>query len=91
MPKTINREWNANNVFVWYDSMERILKQTQRRFDEGTTYKFACEFFFGDEFSIRKVESVRRIKGCGIWPICASELQETVQQMELKLENRTET
>ncbi|KAK4269196.1 hypothetical protein QN277_022384 [Acacia crassicarpa] len=79
-----------DNVFVWYDPMEQTLKGTQRRrYDEGTTYKFACEFFIthcrhrGNDFD-------PFIKACGLCPIYASELQETVQQMELKLEMGTE-
>ncbi|KAI9120050.1 hypothetical protein K1719_009019 [Acacia pycnantha] len=84
-------KWNGCNVYLWYDPMESILKETQRSFDGGTTYKFTCEFFVGDCFRNCVVECDHHwINECGIWPIYASDLQEeVVQQMELKLENRT--
>ncbi|KAK4269209.1 hypothetical protein QN277_022397 [Acacia crassicarpa] len=80
-----------DHVFAWYDPMEQILKGTQRRrYDEGTTYKFACEFFISLAF-YRWPSFDPLIKACGLCPIYASELQETVQHMELKLEMGTET
>ncbi|KAI9119898.1 hypothetical protein K1719_009287 [Acacia pycnantha] len=83
------QDWSGDIVYQWYDPMECILKETQRRFDKGSPYKFACEFFV--EYLFIRLDGY--IKGCGIWPIYASELQEeVVEEMELKLENhRTET
>ncbi|KAI9120054.1 hypothetical protein K1719_009023 [Acacia pycnantha] len=78
---------NGRNVYLWYDPIEYILNETQRSFDEGTTYKFTFKF------SVANWENEsdhQEINECGIWPIYASDLQEeVVQQMELKLENRT--
>ncbi|KAI9119796.1 hypothetical protein K1719_009185 [Acacia pycnantha] len=82
------QNWIGDNIYQWYDPMERILKETQRRFDKGTAYKFGCEFFVEDMFSNHEGEYDHWIKGCGIWPIYASDLQEeVVEEMELKLEN----
>ncbi|KAI9119842.1 hypothetical protein K1719_009231 [Acacia pycnantha] len=80
-----------DHVFVWYEPMEQILKGTQRRRydDEGTTSKFACEFFIS-WVNGRWDHLDDLIEVCGLCPIYASELQESVQQMELKLEMGTE-
>ncbi|KAI9073778.1 hypothetical protein K1719_044275 [Acacia pycnantha] len=77
-----HQKWIGDNVCQWYDPMKRILKETKRRFDKGTAYKFACEFF------VDEGEYDHWIKGCGIWPIYASDLQEEiVEEMKLKLDN----
>ncbi|XP_028796186.1 disease resistance-like protein DSC1, partial [Neltuma alba] len=68
---------STDHVFLWYDPVDRMLKENQRRrFDEGGTYKFACEFFYGVCSDRSADEFNDGIKRCGIWPIYASELQE---------------
>ncbi|XP_028807457.1 disease resistance-like protein DSC1 [Neltuma alba] len=75
---------STDNVLLWYDPVDHMLNENQRRrFDEGATYKFACEFFSRDFFGFYQDKSDDMIKGCGIWPIYASEIQE---KMELRLE-----
>ncbi|XP_028796181.1 TMV resistance protein N-like [Neltuma alba] len=80
----ILEDWSTDHVLLWYDPVDRMLKENQRRrFDEGATYKFACEFFYED-FSGRLADEFNDgIKSCAIWLIYASELQE---KMELRLE-----
>ncbi|XP_028796185.1 TMV resistance protein N-like, partial [Neltuma alba] len=75
---------SKDHVWLWYDPVDRMLKENQiRRFVEGATCKFACEFFFSSIFGSHPNVYNHRIKGCGIWPIYASKLQE---KMELRLE-----
>lgn len=85
---------NRDNVFAWYDPLEHILNETQRRqFDKDATLKkFTCEFFIKDiilQSNMIKYDGL--LKGCGVRPIHASELQETVQQNETELEKGTVT
>ncbi|XP_028796180.1 TMV resistance protein N-like [Neltuma alba] len=77
-----------DHIFLWYNPGDRMLKENQRRrFDEGATRKFTCEFAIGDSpHSLLGYD--RGIKGCGIWPIYASEIQE---KMELRLETNAAT
>ncbi|XP_028807458.1 TMV resistance protein N-like [Neltuma alba] len=76
--------WSTNHVLLWYDLVDRMLKENQRRrFDEGANCEFACEFFHRSFVGPHVAKYNNRIKGCGIWPIHASELQ---GKMELRLE-----
>ncbi|XP_028794347.1 disease resistance-like protein DSC1 [Neltuma alba] len=80
---------STDHVLLWYDPVDRMLKENQRRrFDERAAYKFACEFFFVHYLGCHVDEINNRIKGCGIWPIYASELQ---GKMELRLETNAIT
>ena len=91
LPFPDGRHLLTDHVFVWYESMERILKETQRsRYYEANTYKIACEFLIYDhdgELLYDGKDDESPIKTCGLCPIYASKLQEMDQQMEvIKLE-----
>ncbi|XP_028796179.1 disease resistance protein RPP2A-like [Neltuma alba] len=78
---------STDHVFLRYDPMDHMVKENQRRrFDENATCKFRCKFNADCFYPSLKYDP--DIKGCGIWPIYASEIQE---KMELRLETNAVT